>query len=220
MVATLVEGLMHGVNQGGGMQVRTRSLIGVALVACLAAHAAGAAAPPMQVKILPGMRPVPAVPAAPDRLQVLREAVEAGRLDLRDGTLVELARLDLRKGFVDGVASLEFHFPSNVSPQDNAVTFERLAGDFPSRTKLLFRAPAAGVYFFDFAVTGHSGPDAGERLLMLDNIGSPVQSRALKVGEQRAMYILEASAPGPMLMVLQSKSSNWTFRSVTISQLK
>jgi hypothetical protein len=202
------------------MQVRTRSLIGVALAACLAAGAAGAAGPAMQVKILPGLRPaVPEVPVDPDRLGVLGE-VEAGRVDLRNITMGELARLDLRKGFVDGVASIEFRFASNVSPEENLVEFERFAGDVTSHAKLLFHAPAAGFYVFDFAVTGHAPPDAGPRALTLENIGSKVQSRLLKVGDQRVLYVIEAKAPGPMLMVLQSTSSSWAFRSVAISQLR
>lgn len=196
-------------------------MIGVALAASLAAGVAIASAPVMEVKRLPAVRPAtPAVAVAPDRLQLLRE-VEAGRVELRDITLGEPVRLDLRKGFVDGVASIEFDFASNVSPADNTVTFERLAGDLPSRARLNFRAPAAGVYFVDVGVTGHAGHGGeGERTITLENLGSPVQAQALKVGPHRAMYIVEASAPGPMLMVLQSKSSAWTFRSLEISQLK
>ena len=204
------------------MQLLARSLLGVAFAASLAAGAAMAAAPPpVQVKRLPAVRPItPAVAVAPDRLQLLRE-VEAGRVELRDITLGEPVRLDLRKGFVDGVASIEFDYAANVSPADNTVTFERLAGDHPSRARINFRAPAAGIYIVDVGVTGHAGHGGeGERTITLENLGAPVQAQALKVGPHRAMYFVEASAPGPMLMVVQSKSSAWTFRSVEISQLK
>jgi len=192
-------------------------LIGFALVAALTAGAALATAP-VQVKRLPGVV-LPTALADPD-LRTLQEGAEAGRIDPGKLPMVELATLDLRKGFVPGVASVEFRIPSNVSPEDNEVTFDRLAGDFSSHAKVLFQAPAAGTYFFDFAVKGHAGPDGAQRTLVLENIGFPAQTRTLKVGDQHAMYVFKAAAPGPMLMVLESKNTSWTFRSLTISQLK